>query len=213
MIKSEISAKKINSQIQKWLTGDQKLVVAIDGYAGSGKTTIAQNLSKINKNIEVVHLDDFINHWKVRKRMMGLVMDKSKVFEYQWYRLKDLEKLIRVFKKSVKGKSSHKIYNFDTNDFHKKEMSYDLSKKILVIDGIFLLHPGYKINKLIDKTVYIYSNPLKADKQRIAREKKRFGKNYLSEDNPDNWIKYFKIAYRNYLKKYNPHKNADFLIK
>ena len=41
MIRSERIAKKINENIKIWMQDHTKLVVAIDGYAGLGKTTVA----------------------------------------------------------------------------------------------------------------------------------------------------------------------------
>lgn len=41
-----------------------KLIVAIDGYAGSGKTTVADFVAKQNADVLTVHMDDFIHHWK-----------------------------------------------------------------------------------------------------------------------------------------------------
>ena len=45
-----------------------KLVVAIDGYAGSGKTTVSNFIAKHDTNVLSIHLDDFIKHRKVRKK-------------------------------------------------------------------------------------------------------------------------------------------------
>jgi radical SAM protein with 4Fe4S-binding SPASM domain len=62
MLKSELIAKKINAKIAGWAKDQPKLVVAIDGYAGSGKTTVANFITRQNTKVLVVHLDDFINH-------------------------------------------------------------------------------------------------------------------------------------------------------
>ena len=140
--------------------------------------------------------------------MINEVKDKSQVFEYNWYRYDDLERLIREFKTKNKGVIKFKIYNYDKNDFGPKK-PFDLSKKILVIEGIFLFHPEHKINKLWNKTVYLDVDFAKADKIRIAREKKKWGKDYIPENHPDNWVKYFRIAYKRYVEKYRPKIKAD----
>jgi uridine kinase len=212
MIKSELIARKINEKIKVWRKDHAKLVVAIDGYAGSGKTTIADFIAKQNFDVLAVHLDDFIFHWKDRKEMMYKAQDKSQVFEYNWYRYGDLGKLINDFKTRKKGTVKFKTYDYHINDFSSLK-SFDLSKKILVIDGIFLLHPKHKISKLWDKTIYLNINFNKADKKRIAREKKRWGKNYIPENHPDNWTRYYKEAYFRYLKKYKVHKKCSLVFK
>ena len=52
-----------------------------------------------------------------------------------------------------------------------------------------------------------------ADKKRIIREKKRFGKDYMPENHPDNWSRYFKIAYKRYFKEYSPDKIEDLVVE
>ena len=212
MIKSERIAKKINEKIRAWAKGHAKLIVAVDGYAGSGKTTVADFIAKQNSDVLMIRLDDFIHHWKDRKRMIEKAKDKSQVFEFNWYRYDNLEKLAREFKTKNKGSITFKTYDYNKNDFGPQK-SFDLSKKILVIDGIFLFHPKHKISREWDKTIYLDADFAKADKKRITREKKKWGKNYIPESHPDNWTRYFKKAYRRYVKKYKPQKTADIVFR
>lgn len=211
MIRSERLAKKINKAISVWLKDNSKLVVAIDGYAGSGKTTVADFMAKQNHNVLVVHLDDFIHHWKNRKKMIDRAKDKARVFEYDWYRYNDLEKIIKEFKIKNKKSIKFKTYDYDQNEFGSPK-SFDLTKKVLVIDGIFLFHSGHKISQMFDKTIYLKIDFAKADKLRIAREKKKWGKNYLPENHPDNWTRYYKQAYHKYVKEHKPQ-NSDIMFQ
>lgn len=211
MTRSERIAKRICKALRVWKKDHARLIVAIDGYAGAGKTTIAKHIADCDADVLSIHLDDFIRHWRDRKRMMGSTKDKPGVFEYHWYRYGDLEKLMRAF---LRGKKSISIttYNFETNDFLPKQ-TIDLTKKVLVIDGIFLLHPAHRMNKLFHKTIYLDADHAVADKRRIAREKKRWGKNFVHDDHPDNWVNYFKTAYRRYIKKYKPGTRADLVCE
>ena len=211
MIKSERIAKKINEQLELWGKNHAKLVVAIDGYSGVGKTTVGDYLAKQNSEVLSVHVDDFIKHWKERKRLIESVEDKSKVFEYEWYRYDDLEKLTRAFRAGKQKSIRFKTYDYDKNDFGPEHV-FDLSKKFLVIDGIFLFHPEHKISGLMDKKIYLDTDFAKADKKRISREKKKWGKEYIPESNPDNWTRYFKEAYRRYIKACKPKKAADLVF-
>jgi uridine kinase len=212
MNKSQQTSKKILSNIELWEEGSSKLIVVLDGYAGSGKTTIAEYVGLENKDIAVINLDDFIKHWKVRKRLIEKSINKAKIFEYQWYRFKEVEEVIKIFKKKNKGILKINAYDFDKNDFGKV-LKLDLSKKVLLIEGIFLLHPEYKLNNIIDKKIYLDADMLKSDKRRVSREKKKFKENFLADDHPDNWVRYFKVAYKNYLNKYHPEKSADLVVK
>ncbi|MFA6587846.1 MAG: AAA family ATPase [Patescibacteria group bacterium] len=184
--------------------------MAIDGYAGAGKTTVTDYLAKQNHNVLPVHLDDFIKHWKDRKKILDTAKNKSRIFECRWFRYDDLEKLLNAFKTKNKGVIKFRTYNYNKNNFGPQK-SFDLSKKILMIDGIFLFNPKRKIFKLLDKTIYLNVDFAKADKKRIAREKKKWGKNYIPENHPDNWTKYYKKAYRGYVKKQKPQ-NSDLVF-
>lgn len=198
--------------IRVWEKNHTKLIVAIDGYAGSGKTTVADYIAKQNARVLAVHLDDFICHWKSRKKMINKAKNKSQVFERSWYRYGDLEKLINNFKTKNRGVMKFKTYDYDKNDFGNQK-SFNLSKKILVIDGIFLFHPKHKIGKMLDKTIYLDADFAEADRKRITREKKKWGKKYIPENHPDNWIKYYKEAYRRYVKECKPQRTSDLVIR
>ncbi len=210
MIKSERIAIQICQKIKVWKKDHARLTIIVDGYAGSGKTTVGNFIAKHDKDVLSIHLDDFINHWKARKQMIEKAKYKSKVFEYHWYRYDDLERLIKAF---LSGKNSikFKTYNYEKNNFGPKQ-TFDLTKKVLVIDGIFLFHPKHALTKYIHKKIFLDVDFAKADKKRIAREKKKWGKNYLPDDHPSNWVRYFKQAYRRYIKKYAPKKRVDLIF-
>jgi len=212
MTKSERIAKKINSKIREWAKDHAGLIVTIDGYAGSGKTTVADFVAKQNLNVLTIHLDDFVHHWKDRKRMIDGTKNKPRVFEYNWYRYDELEKLIKEFKMKDKGTIKVKTYDYDKNDFGPPK-PFDLSKKILVVEGNFLLHPRHKIGKFWDKTVYLDVDFAKADKRRVSREKKKWGKHYIPETHPDNWTKYYKESYRTYVKRHKPFEKCNLTFK
>ncbi len=212
MIKSERVAKKINERVKAWAKGRSKLIVAIDGYAGSGKTTVADFIAKQNPDVLAVHLDDFVCHWKDRKRMINEAENKPRVFEFEWYRYDDLEELVKEFKTRSEGAIRVKTYDYDKNDFSSPK-SFNLSKTTMVIEGNFLLHPLCKIGKLWDKTVYLDVDFAKADRRRVSREKKKWGKRYVPEAHPDNWTKYYKESYRKYIKQHKPFKKCDLIFR
>ena len=78
---SEELAKKTNEAIILWATGKDKLIVAIDGVAGVGKTTLLNNLVKLNSDIIAVNLDDFLMARKIFNDKLLNSQDKSKIFE------------------------------------------------------------------------------------------------------------------------------------
>lgn len=204
-------AKAINRKIRKRAQLHKRLIVVIDGYAGSGKTSVANYIAKLNPNCLTVHLDDFIKHWKVRKQMMETAKDRSKVFEYRWYCYDAIERLVKGFLGGKRKYIRLKLYDFGKNQFTVPQ-SFDLSKNILVIEGIFLLHPRHRRNALWGMRVFLKADLKKAEKRRIRQEKKRWGKAYLPVDHPDSYFNDFKTAYLRYLNKYLPYNKADFVV-
>lgn len=204
-------AEKVNREITKWSREHKRLIVVIDGYAGSGKTSIANRIAELNSDCLVVHLDDFIKHWKTRKQMMDTAQDRSRVFEYKWYRYDALERLVRAFQNGRRKHICLKLYDFDKNEFTAPR-AFDLSKNILIIEGIFLLHPRHKRNTLWGKRVFLNVDLERAEERRISREKRRWGEAYLPEDHPDSYMRDFRNAYTRYLNRYKPEQNADLVI-
>jgi uridine kinase len=209
---SEQVAQDIDNHITKWQREKNRLIVAIDGYSGSGKTTVLNYLARQNSSILAVHLDEFITHWKVRKQMMDSARDRSLVFEYKWYRYQELVNLLRAFKRNRGQSMAFRMYDFERNDFGATKV-FDLSKPVLVIEGILLFHPRIAISKLLDKRVYLAVDFAKADRRRVAREKKQLGGRYVSENHPDSYIVPFKVAYRRYVSQFNPAGIVDVVYK
>jgi len=203
--------KIVNREIKKWARRHKRFVVIIDGYAGSGKTSVADRIADLNSDCLVVHLDDFIKHWKVRKQMMDTAPDRSRIFEYKWYRYDALERLVKAFLGGRRKYIRLKLYDFDKNEFTAPRV-FDLSKNILLIEGIFLLHPRHKRNTFWGKRIFLKVNLASAEERRILQEKRRWGKAYLPEDHPDSYMRDFRIAYTRYLNRYKPEQKADLVI-
>ena len=202
--------EEILHKLNEWFKDKNKLVIAIDGYSGVGKTTILEEIAKANKNVLAIYLDDFILTGKEREKSLLKSKDKPNVFELNWYDYKKVKDLVGKFRNNT-GIYSTKIYDPKTDSYDKNK-EFDLSKKILIIEGVFLLHSELFKNTW-DKTIYLKTDFKKADERRIIREKKKWGKDYYPEDKDGSFTKLFKIAYRNYISKYNPEKSADLIIK
>ena len=52
--------QELNNAIIEWLREKDKLVVAIDGYTGVGKTTLLHNLANLSRDVLLLHRDDFM---------------------------------------------------------------------------------------------------------------------------------------------------------
>jgi len=204
-----MNTKEILDEINKRVEDDKKLVVGIDGYSGIGKTTLLNNLIEDNKEILCVYRDDFIKSRKITKKLLENTDDKSKIMELEWCDDKRIRDLVNKFRNSNESYTI-KIYNSDTGEVDT-DKTFDLSKKILIIEGIFLFHPKL-IGDVFDLKIFIDEDMEAADQRRIKREKARWGKDYFPHDHPDSYFKLVKIAFERYLKLYNPKKLADIVV-
>jgi uridine kinase len=210
MNQQELS-NKINEAINLWAMSSDKLVVAIDGYTGVGKTTLLNNLAKINLNIIAVNRDDFMFSRKIIREKIEKAKDKSRVWELEACNNKKLEDFIATFKNT---NTAYKIntYNTTTGEVDVSK-TFDFSKKIMIIEGVFMFHPKLQINKLYNKRIYLTGDINKINIRRIKREKDKWGKDYFPETHPDSYLKQVIVALERYIDLYKPEKLADLVLK
>lgn len=202
-------AKEINNNIQIWLESKPKLVVAIDGYTGVGKTTVSNELSNINSDVLVIHQDDFLISKADLENLLKNADDKSVIFELKNV---DTNKIKDIIAKYKTGGTIYKTQVFNPISGNIDiEKTFDLSKKVLVIEGVFMFHPE-SLDGLWDKRIYIAGNLEDIDKRRVEREKKRWGKDYFPEDHPDSYFGQVIAALKRYIKRYGPQGKADLVI-
>ena|SRR3989344_1726252 len=204
-------AQQVNKKIVEWTKEKSKLVVAIDGYTGIGKTTLLNNLAELNTDIVAVNRDDFLLPREIVRERLAKAEDRSKVFELEVNDDKKLEGLVNTFK------NTNEVYQIDTYNHVSGEVNvskiYDFSKKVMVVEGVFMFHPQLLLNKLWDKRIYLDGDIEKIDEQRIKREKERWGKDYFPETHPDSYFKQVIIGLKRYIELYKPNEVADFILK
>jgi uridine kinase len=168
-----------------------RAVVGIDGYSGIGKTTISDEIEKINKNVKVLHLDEYIVTANTREKLESHLKENRDYLEIEW--------------KNVGDKSLDSL-KIDIENFRKENSD----KNILIIEGIFFFHLMFK--GFFDKVIFLDGDEKSADKRRINREKERWGDKYFSEDHPDSFARLFKLAWQKYKVLYTPKYKADFVV-
>ncbi|MEK7586394.1 MAG: hypothetical protein AAB453_00815 [Patescibacteria group bacterium] len=131
-------AIEADKYIRIWAQTVDKLVVAVDGYTGVGKTTLVNELAKLNPDITFIHQDDFLLPKEQIEKLLADAKDKSKVFELEVRDNRKLEGVINLFKT---GESE---------------------KGILVIDGVFMFHPQ-NLNHLWNRRIYLTGDLQKID--------------------------------------------------
>ena len=201
--------QEANTKIKTWLNDKDKLVVAIDGYTGVGKTTLSDNLVVINPEIVAVHYDDFLISTRELNEKLRVAGTNQRE-EVPHHNFDEIKRLVESFK-NIEKIYQTKIFNPDTGEVDRL-MSYDfVGKKILLIDGVFMFHPG-RLNNLWDKRIYLDGNTAKIDERRIKRQKERWGDKYFPETHPDSHFRQLVIALKKYRQEYQPEKIADLVL-
>ena len=204
-------ANQANKAIIIWAKGKDKLIVAIDGYAGIGKTTLLNNLTKINPDIVAVNWDDFILPRDIFQKKLAKAKDRSKIFELKIGDSKKLKDFIGAYR------ATDRLYKMDAYNGSTGKVNtpraFGFSKKIMVIEGVFMFHPELSRSKFWDKRIYLQGDINKTTERRVNREKKRWGKNYIPETHPDSYFKQVVIALNRYIKLHCPEKIADLVLR
>lgn len=185
--------EELVAEIQQLLSNkNDTVVVAVSGFGGSGKTTLAEKLKNHFKDSTWIQLDNFIVN-----RAKGDNWDSG----YDWNRLESVLKDVRD------GKELH--YQF--YDWHKDALTgwIDVSPlpKLIIVEGIRLLQtkllPYFDVRVWIDCPIEI------ASQLGIERDRKNgVDENHIAEWQT-NWIPKDKTFY----SMFKPDENADFLIK
>lgn len=176
--------------LHKIKAGKKRVIIAIDGRAGSGKTTFAKRVQEA-LDCNVFHMDDFFlpASLKTEKRLQE---PGGNVHYERFYE--------EVIAPIVKGMPVvYRPYNCQTGEL-EEEMSFK-PKQITVVEGVYSLHPlfqpfyDFKVFMTVDQEV------------QLARIERRNGKEML-QDFVERWIP----LEENYFRQLNIEKQCDITI-
>jgi len=137
------------SAIEK-LDSTQPISLAIDGVAGSGKTTLASRLCSDLKSCQVVHMDDLYEGWNdpLSQRLTAKV----------------IRELLEPFNKQIPIR--YQKFDWILNRFDKFE---DLkTSNILILEGVGSGQREFR--KYLSKTIWVEYDPSQGFDRVIARD-------------------------------------------
>ena len=176
-------------QIEQLLKEKEYVVIAIDGCAASGKTTLAKKLSNMF-NASVIHMDDFF--LPLEKRTEERLNTPGGNIDYERFKEEVVNNLDNDFTYNAFNCSIMKV---DKEVFVKKT-------NLLIIEGSYSLHPYF--GKYYDLSIFL---DIDKDEQ-INRIRKRDGE-FMLKKFVDKWIKYE----TNYHEFYHIKSIVDIYIK
>lgn len=182
-----MTVEKIAATI-KSRPGTFPILIGIEGFGGSGKTTFANKLKDTLGNSYVVSIDEFI----VKEKITESSWDKGGF---------DRDRLERQVLKPAKSGMSIQYQELLWEKNTLSEPKIVPAVDYLIIEGISCYHPD--IAHYYDHKVWI-NTPMKLAKQRgHARDG--------SNENAQHWDLWAENDLR-YQKKYHPEKSADFVF-
>jgi len=132
------------------LDSTQSIILAIDGVAGSGKTTLASRLCGDLKSCQVVHMDDLYEGWNdpLSQRLTAKV----------------IRELLEPFNKQIPIR--YQKFDWILNRFDKFE---DLkTSNILILEGVGSGQREFR--KYLSKTIWVEYDPSQGFDRVIARD-------------------------------------------
>ena len=175
--------------IKKTNLPNKPVLIGIEGYGGSGKTTTANKLKTLLESAYVVNMDDFI----VKGKIYGPAWDKGA------FDRKRLEKEVLIPATSNQKVNYHELV-WSTNTLSEPKIVPDV--KYLIVEGISCYHPD--IAKYYNFKIWV-DTPIDIAKNRgQARDK--------GNENEGRWDLWAKTDLE-YQQKFHPEQVADFIIE
>jgi uridine kinase len=165
------------------------ILVAVEGYGGSGKTTFANQLRDTLRNAYVVNIDDFI----VKEKLTEPSWDKG------GFDRKRLEQQVLIPATTNRPVQYEELI-WETNSLSEPKIVPTVD--YLIVEGISSYHPD--VAHYYDYKVWV-DTPIEVAKQRGHERDK-------ANENADKWDLWAENDLR-YQAKYHPELNADFVFK
>lgn len=167
-------------------------VVAISGFLGSGKTTLAHKLAQNLPETGIISADNFmLDTYHERSGDWGC-MDRPRI----------INEILLPAKKGQEIKFH--VYDWATDSSNLTETIG--MPKVLLLEGIGIIHPDLK--PYFDFSIWVDEDLQIAAKRGMERDKK-----VLHTNNDLLWTQVWMLNDQEYYDKYYPHQLVDYLYK
>ena len=183
-----ISLEELFNYIDERNKNDLKTIIAIDGNACGGKTTLSE-LLKEKFESTIIHIDDF---YKPRNKNTFLDLNSTEGnINYSRFKNEIIDKLNG-------GELIYKKFNCSTQTEEKAQIIR--LNKLIIVEGTYSINP--RLNRYFDASVFVKIS----DELQKIRLKKRNPNNYDSFLNT--WVK----LERNYFDEFDIISICDYII-
>lgn len=182
-----MNVNEISASIKENLIAKQPVLIAIEGYGGSGKSTFAAELSAELENCFVINIDDFII-----KEMQSDALKSN----FDRRRLED-----QVLEPLANGlKASYQRLIWDTNSMSDPVQIPD--SKYVIVEGVSSYSP--EIEHYYDFKIWVEASPSVAQSRGSERDRK------LGNNNDELWDGWTS-TYTDYKNLHHIKEKADFI--
>ncbi len=168
----------------------ENIIIAIDGHAGAGKTTLANELAK-RIECNIIHMDDFFLPFDMRTKERFSEAGGNIHYE----RLKS-----EVIDNLAKDEFSYHIFNCSSGKLEDKITVK--KKKITLIEGSYSMHPYF--GDVYDLKIFCDISPKEQKARILARDGKEKSERFVSV-----WIP----MENRYFDEYKIKENCDITVK
>ncbi|HMI09969.1 MAG TPA: NB-ARC domain-containing protein [Candidatus Saccharimonadales bacterium] len=184
----------LTKEIQNLLSEKEHVVIAVSGFGGSGKTTLAERLASHFKDSTLLQLDNFLINRGEGSGWSG---------GYDWKRFE------HVLLDAKAGKDLHYQW-YDWPKDETKDWIDQPLPPLLIVEGVRLLQPN--LHPYFDLKIWIDCSIETATEQGKARDRaNKADADFDIESHIRKWDDIWIPKEKEYLAHFSPTKDADIL--
>jgi len=185
-----MTTKEVAETIKQKHFSNKPIIIAIDGFGGAGKSTLAKDLKSQLQSAAIVEVDDFF--------LFGVKSDANKS-NFDRRRLKE-----QVLEPLKQGESAS--YQKSIDESNPLSEYIDVPQvDYVILEGVSSFHPD--IAKFIDYRIWL-DIPADEAKRRMMNRDKNLGK-----DHGEQFWSHHTDSYQEYKDSHHPEASADLTVK